>query len=226
MAGRGKIMFKLGRFEYPSKRTLFASLKQYLECIRPGIITHPVTIEKLHNLVSLHPEADRKRGCGISHFLVARNVMGSGKSFQIVRTDGSVERFSYKACLEGAIPTKRAKAFEAFRFAVRAQMREFRLSVSLPATCYLTGEPLLRQEDLYLDHIVPFWSLVEEFCTLHGVDISELETIGNGEQLRLLDHGLTTDFQAFHRQHADLKPTSRKAYAEKGGRLSEKDMDR
>lgn len=33
-----------------------------------GQITHPVAVQKLHLLLALHPDAERKTGVGVDHF--------------------------------------------------------------------------------------------------------------------------------------------------------------
>ena len=47
--------------------------------------------------LALHPEADAKIGSGIKDFSV-RSADFSSKCFWVNRTDGTTEKFSYKAC--------------------------------------------------------------------------------------------------------------------------------
>ena len=48
--------------------------------------------------LSLHPDAQKKVGAGISYFSVRSADYGS-KCFWINRTDGTTEKFSYKSCV-------------------------------------------------------------------------------------------------------------------------------
>jgi hypothetical protein len=51
-------------------------------------------------LCTAHPDAGAKMGCGVNHFSVRSADFGS-KCFWVNRTDGTTEKFSYKACIYG-----------------------------------------------------------------------------------------------------------------------------
>tara|TARA_R110000772_G_scaffold146579_10_gene256770 strand:+ start:1202 stop:1489 length:288 start_codon:yes stop_codon:yes gene_type:complete len=51
----------------------------------------------LTNLVALHPETDDKVGKGIESFSVRTADYGT-RCFWVNRTDGTTEKFSFKAC--------------------------------------------------------------------------------------------------------------------------------
>jgi phosphomevalonate kinase len=50
--------------------------------------------------LALHPEAQAKIGCGISHFSVRSADFGT-KCFWVNRTDGTTEKFSFRSCIYG-----------------------------------------------------------------------------------------------------------------------------
>ena len=50
--------------------------------------------------LALHPDAEAKIGCGISHFSVRSADFGT-KCFWINRTDGTTEKFSFRSCIYG-----------------------------------------------------------------------------------------------------------------------------
>jgi hypothetical protein len=50
--------------------------------------------------LAMHPDAKAKIGCGVSHFSVRSADFGS-QCFWVNRTDGTTEKFSYKACIYG-----------------------------------------------------------------------------------------------------------------------------
>ena len=54
----------------------------------------------LRAALALHPEAEAKVGCGITHFSVRSAGFGT-KCFWLNRTDGTTEKFSYTACVYG-----------------------------------------------------------------------------------------------------------------------------
>jgi hypothetical protein len=58
-------------------------------------------VEDLAALFRRHPEYQQKVGIGIDHFIAAVD-QGPGyrsKCFAVVRTDGTSEKFSYRACV-------------------------------------------------------------------------------------------------------------------------------
>jgi uncharacterized protein DUF3223 len=56
--------------------------------------------EVLRAALALHPDANEKIGCGITHFSVRSADFGT-KCFWINRPDGTTDKFSYKACVRG-----------------------------------------------------------------------------------------------------------------------------
>lgn len=212
-------MFRLGPYKYTSKEELKAKLKTFLEAAPDGPVSHPMAIEKLNCLLLLHPRAEEKIGSGICQFVIARNELGSGKGFKVVRVDGTEERFSYKACIDGQEVTNRFKAIEALRFAVRLQLAEFRRSLTLPIVCAITGLPIATNSELHIDHKLPFWRLVREFCRQYSVDLNCVETKGSGEHLQLVDKSLESQFQQFHSNCAILQPSLKEANLNKGASL-------
>ncbi|SDB34924.1 DCL family protein [Pseudomonas sp. NFACC13-1] len=96
-------MFWLGPFEYKSKKELLDRLKDYLQKAPAGMITNKLAVKKLHLLLAMHPDADRKIGVGIDHFRIERNALGAGKGIWLVRVDGSEDTFSYKRCITGVV---------------------------------------------------------------------------------------------------------------------------
>ncbi|WP_323157583.1 DCL family protein [Pseudomonas fulva] len=68
-------MYWLGPFEYHCKQALLDALKKYLRTARMGRVRHTIAIQKLHLLVALHPDAERKIGVGVDHFLIVRNEL-------------------------------------------------------------------------------------------------------------------------------------------------------
>ncbi|AJO78641.1 DUF3223 domain-containing protein [Pseudomonas sp. MRSN 12121] len=213
-------MFWLGPFEYKSKKELMDRLKNYLYNAPVGVITNKLAVKKLHLLVAMHPDASRKIGNGIDHFRIERNELGAGKGIKLVRMDGSEDSFSYKRCITGVTQSSHGKVCEALRFAVRPQLIAFRDAVGLPTKCAATGVDITERQDLHIDHVEPFWRLLERFCGDHGIDLTKLGTIGNGEQLSLTNQYISSAFEEYHRLHAKLQPLLKTANIAKGGRLS------
>lgn len=53
----------------------------------------------LRATISLHPDANKKIGCGITSFSVRSADYGT-KCFWINRHDGTTEKFSFRACIQ------------------------------------------------------------------------------------------------------------------------------
>ncbi|KWS24843.1 hypothetical protein AL062_00335 [Pseudomonas syringae pv. syringae] len=209
-------MYWLGPFEYPSKQALLDRLKYFVRTATPGRITNAEGVQKLHLLLALHPDAERKIGVGIDHFLIKRNEL-AGRGLHLVRIDGSSESFSYKKCITGVAQSHHGKVCEALRFVVRPQLDTFRAALTFPVKCAISGQDIVHPNDLNIDHNIPFWRLLKQFCVEHALDLKTLETAGNGLSLSLVNGSVSTAFEAFHREHAELQPASKQANAMKGG---------
>lgn len=212
-------MYWLGPFQYSSKQDLLDKLKVFVATAPVGRVSHKIAIQKLHLLIALHPDADRKIGLGIDHFKVERNALGAGQGLWLVRSDGTEDSFSYKRCITGVRQSSYGKVCEALRFSVRSQLIAFRETLTLPAKCAISGEDIEHRSDLHIDHKIPFWRLLLAFSEVHRVELSQLDTVGSGEALALVDQKISKAFQAFHMEHAELQPTCKAANALKGGQV-------
>ncbi|MBD8666340.1 DCL family protein [Pseudomonas lurida] len=162
-----------------------------------GVVTNKHAIKRLHLLIAMHPDAERKIGVGVDHFKIKRNALGAGNSFWLVRSDGSEDSFSYERCITGVPQSPHEKVCEALRFVVRPQMQAFRDALGLPVKCSETGKNIIHRKDLHIDHKATFCNLLERFCQDQKVDLLTLETIGNGETLELLDKEIASAFKEF-----------------------------
>lgn len=211
-------MYWLGPFEYPSKQALLDRLKHFIRTADLGQITQPVAVQKLHLLLALHPDADRKIGVGVDHFRLERNPL-AGRGLHLVRLDGTSDSFSYKKCITGVTQSHHGKVCEALRFAIRPQMDAFRAGLVWPLRCAITGVEITHLNDLHIDHKVAFWRLLEFFCSEQQISLTSMEVTGSGMALALVNREVSSAFEVFHLNQAQLQPTSRAANVWKGGRL-------
>ncbi|MNL83458.1 hypothetical protein D3C87_2111100 [compost metagenome] len=63
----------------------------------------------------------------------------------------------------------------------------------------MSGAIITDRKDLHIDHKEPFWVLLERFCQDHQIDLTALETSGNGENLALVDQRVSSEFEEYHR---------------------------
>lgn len=169
----------------------------------------------IYALLSCHPNAEEKIGVGVKHFEV-RPSRWQGRCFWVVRRDGSETDFSFMECLKPASPKR--NVLDALRTAIKDQVFAFKDEAFLKkdtVRCAVTGEPVSRHA-CHVDHEPPktFEALAEEFLGSEGLDYLALAVggYGDGEQeKRLLDPQLASRWAEFHRQHARLRITTKRA---------------
>lgn len=90
----------VGEVRYDSYIAAQHIFSEMLQRYRPKDNVNNVDAALLHDLIKRHPRSGAKIGLGIAHFQVRTKKHGA-KCFHIVRTDGTVEEFSYKRCIKG-----------------------------------------------------------------------------------------------------------------------------
>ncbi len=83
---------------FPKKGDAHEFFKQMLNRYRPGDRVIDSDVADLAALLKCHTEYAAKVGSGIDHFRVMTNLYNT-QSFEIVRTDGTRDDFSYKHCI-------------------------------------------------------------------------------------------------------------------------------
>jgi hypothetical protein len=91
---------KLGTLIFPAKKEAKAYFRGMLRRYKPGDKVVDNDALQLGLLLQRHPHAKEKIGPGIKHFEVMSADFNS-QCFWVVRIDETVERFSYKACIDG-----------------------------------------------------------------------------------------------------------------------------
>jgi len=92
--------FTIGVHRFAKKGDAAAFLQAILHRYDVGDRVSAADEEVLRAALALHPEADEKIGCGVTHFSVRTADFGT-KCFWINRPDGTTEKFSYIACIRG-----------------------------------------------------------------------------------------------------------------------------
>tara|TARA_B100001989_G_C24541151_1_gene467630 strand:+ start:1882 stop:2178 length:297 start_codon:yes stop_codon:yes gene_type:complete len=91
---------KIGGMSFDRKGDALSFMKNMLNKYSPEEKVDEIDSKFLSSAILRHPEADDKIGVGIKHFFVRRADYGT-KCFWLERIDGTVERFSYKYCIDG-----------------------------------------------------------------------------------------------------------------------------
>ena len=97
---RGKPV-KLETREFTAKVEATAYFRAMLRRYRPGERLNEDDAEELGSLLKLHPRAAEKIGPGIDHFEV-HSADYNTQCFWAIRTDETMEKFSYKSCIAGS----------------------------------------------------------------------------------------------------------------------------
>jgi|ERR1700730_15615042 hypothetical protein len=90
--------FAIDTRSFRKKEDASAFFKAMLNRYRPGDLVNNTDAADLAALLKCHTEYTAKVGSGIDHFRVMANLFGT-QSFEIVRTDGTRDDFSYKHCI-------------------------------------------------------------------------------------------------------------------------------
>jgi hypothetical protein len=90
----------VGSLYFPRQGDAFAFFKAMLNRYDVGDKVSAADEVVLRAALALHPKANEKLGCGVTHFSVRSADFGT-KCFWINRPDGTTENFSYKACICG-----------------------------------------------------------------------------------------------------------------------------
>lgn len=91
---------KLGSLAFPTKKQAKDHFRKMLWGYKPGEVVNDNDALQLASLLKRHPDAAKKIGRGIKHFEVMSADFNS-QCFWVVRADETIERFSYKACIDG-----------------------------------------------------------------------------------------------------------------------------
>lgn len=171
------------------------------------------------DLLSNHPQANIKVGCGIASIYVQRNpIYKKNRGFVLVRTDGTETDFSWLECIK---PTPhRKKVISACRALIESYTMEFKQQYfderGGVSTCPFTGETI-RFTGSHVDHAPPmtFEVIFDNFIKGEGFDIDLVELrdefADNKYQDELADDALAAVWIEYHNKHAQLRVISAKA---------------
>lgn len=88
----------VGEMRFASKGDAVRFFREMLNRYKPGdeVSAHDAAL--LRPLLTRHPQAEEKAGCGVAGFKV-RSAEYDTQCFWVVRTDGTTERFSFYSCI-------------------------------------------------------------------------------------------------------------------------------
>ncbi|WAC49804.1 DCL family protein [Asticcacaulis sp. SL142] len=90
----------LGVISFEKQGDAIAHFRSMLRKYKPGDRVDDSDAIELAELLKRHPEYSLKLGAGIEHFGVEAAEYNT-QCFNLVRTDGSRDRFSFQSCVSG-----------------------------------------------------------------------------------------------------------------------------
>ena len=90
----------IGSLHFAKRGEANAFLREMLYRYDLGDKVSATDEDVLRAALALHPKANEKIGCGVTHFSVRSADFGS-RCFWINRPDGTTEKFSYATCIRG-----------------------------------------------------------------------------------------------------------------------------
>ncbi len=203
---------KIGEIDFATKKDALTHYKTILNKYDFGEELNTSDFKDIMNLLETHPRVRGKIGVGIDKVRIAKVHYYNTKSFELVRTDGSIEFFSYTKRIN-APKTNFTKFREACRQAIQNDLRSVKLdyfekhSKKGMVKCQESNE-LAKYEELNVDHRQPntFSVIVDRFVELNNLDIEKIEYIqvGGGPN-ELKDDKLKQDFRKYHQDKANLR---------------------
>lgn len=202
---------KIGEIEFATKKDALTHYKAILNSYDFEEELSTNDFNDVMDLLETHPRVQEKIGVGIEKVRVAK-VQYSTKSFELVRTDGSTEFFSYTKRIN-APKTNFTKFREACRQAIQDDLRSVKLdyfekhSKKGQVKCQESKE-LAKYEELNVDHRQPntFSVIVDRFIELNSIDIKKIEYIQvDGGSNELKNVKLKQEFRKYHKDKANLR---------------------
>ena len=203
-------------YDFPTK----GAAKEFIAALRDrypdGVIIPDPDSAFLTELLTIHPEAPDKIGCGISHFTVATDsVFRRTRHFVVHRTDGKHTDFSFHSCVDGR--NHRRDRLEAMRRAIESSILRFRDATFAAGqiVCPFSGA-VLAPQTCHIDHSPPmtFLALVERWLTSLGLSIEDVAITppaDNQTVTRMIDRVQMESWVDFHDRHATLRAISPRA---------------
>ncbi|MDR6966302.1 hypothetical protein J2X31_000295 [Flavobacterium arsenatis] len=202
---------EIGDKEFGSKKEALIHFKTILNSYEFGEKLSKEDFNDVLDLLETHPKIIEKIGVGIDSIRIAK-VQYNTKSFELIRTDGSTDFFSYTKRINSP-KTDFTKFREACRKLIQEDLREVKLaffdefSKRGKVRCQETGE-LSKYEDLNVDHRQPntFSVIVDRFIEINNIDLKEINylEVGGGPN-ELVDEKIKEEFRQYHKCKANLR---------------------
>lgn len=201
----------IGENKFSSKKNALEFYRTILNSYDKNEKLNSSDFDNVYALLETHPRKNEKIGCGIDYFRVGLAKYNT-KSFELVRTDGTAEFFSFTKRINKP-RSNFSKFTEACRKSIQTDLRNVKQkyftdkSQKGKVRCQETSE-LLAYEELNTDHRQPntFSVIVDRFIEVKGLNINEVKYLRvSGEPNELADKILEKEFREYHKEKANLR---------------------
>ena len=193
-----------------TKTKALAVLKEILNKYYIGDTLNECDFRTVVDVLEYHPERDDKVGCGIKSIQIVKEEVYGHRRFDLVRTDGSRQDFSYiKSLQSDNLHFK--DVMNAMRFCVLDQVRGFKNDAygnKKYVRCAITGLNM-QKKDAHTDHKPPltFDMLVFNFLRERQLRIEDIQVEDTAfvSCLDLADKTIKAEWQQYHEENAQLQ---------------------
>lgn len=151
-------------------------------------------------LVHRHPEVSRKLEKGLADLKIVRSKRDyHAKELQIIHHDGDWSSISRNTCVTQRADTDHGRLRAAMRTAIDGQTTTYRARHSRCERCDVStpsGE---------VDHILPFETLVSNFCAGRSDIPTEFSKMPLTNQVCFASPGFSAEWQQYHLDNATLR---------------------
>ena len=204
---------KIGQREFGTKKEAQQHYRSILNGYLPGDSLSETDFSDILDLLTRHPEHEKKIGSGVSHIKVVQNPEYPSRCFWIFRDDGTSTDFSYVTCVNGKPKTVNQEFIEACRVSIVDQILEYKneyFASSGDGFCEETGVPITWKNS-HVDHIIPFAQIVNDFLNLTGtIPSSEMlsKSADNQCSVKFTCEHTESEWRAYHMIFAQLRVVS------------------
>ncbi len=203
----------IGELQFSSKGEAKTYFSKILNNHPVGTVLSDRNFDDIMSLLLCHPKADEKIGVGVNSIKIDPGFYSSNRCFHVVRTDGSVENFSIKKCIDGDHSTF-YKFCIACRRVVETELRSMKGKYfeehgdkECRVICPITKEKITFEE-AHVDHREPFTFsvIVYSFIKANNINLDRVDYLTEGKYgNEFKDNVLTEKFRTWHREIAKLR---------------------
>lgn len=209
-------------------------LTKYVKSLLHEAPAGKIYVEEKDTLIEFfehHPEWPLKKGAGVDYFYKG-DASFNGHCYWIHRTDGTETDIGINAVSTIAWGKSQEEIREqrlmsdvkkACRTAVQPAIERFRLSVTAPFVCQISGEYTDPKDGFHIDHfnlnfsdVFNGWWNAKTPQEQERIKSSVNPTSDGCTDTYFIDKGISADFVAWHNAHTHLRAVSKEANLTKG----------